>query len=92
MLSKETTKKISSLGHLAMAAKELEEKLGEPGVQERFAGNAFLLMGRHRLSIQRLATRSNCSQSTMSRLLSGKGVFKKNIPTYICEHCLCVGG
>lgn len=91
MLSKESVQNLSSLGSLAQTFQELGEQLKDPTVQKRFAGNAFLLMGWHRLTIGGLAKASGCSQSTMSRLLSGKGKFDRTNPLIFASIALTLG-
>ncbi len=91
MLSKESVQNLSSLGSLAKTFQELEKQLKDSAVQKRFAGNVFLLMGLHRMTIDSLAKASSCSQSTMSRLLSGKGKFDRTSPLIFGSIALTLG-
>lgn len=91
MLSKESIQDLRSLGSLAKTFQELEKQLKDPAVQKRFASNVFLLMGWHRLTIDGLAKASSCSQSTMSRMLSGKGKFDRTSPLTFASIALTLG-
>jgi hypothetical protein len=91
MLSKEGRNNLSSLGSLAKTFKELSEKIKDPAVQKRFAGNVFLLMGQHQLTITKLAELASCSQSTMCRLLSGKGKFVNTNPLTFASIAFTLG-
>jgi transcriptional regulator with XRE-family HTH domain len=77
MLSRESLTTLCSVENLAKVFQEFSEELKDPAVEKRFVGNVFLLMGQYQITISTLAEMSNCSQSTMSRLLAGKSKFEK---------------
>lgn len=91
MLSKESVDNLSSLGSLAKTFQEMKKELKNPAVQKQFAGNVYLLMGQHQLTIDRLAKMASCSQSTMSRLISGKCKFENTSPLTFASIALTFG-